>query len=200
MTESYRHYAEQIEATYRSPIYDTECYRLNGLMGPRFFWLWDRYKWTATDFDSTGLSGPDFQAQYVNIASNRMYGAHIGIQQEWYLGHGFACDLTTEAALFLDIVKTEVRYRAGVRELIGFPQSKRTRRYYEIVPEGEARLGLMWYPYEGIQMHLGYNFAGFFNTVFSQRPIDFNYGAVDPQFNRPFRYLDGIDVGVAFVF
>jgi hypothetical protein len=199
-TEAYRHFAEQVEATYRVPIYETECYRFSGLMGPRFFWLWDRYKWTAQSFDFAGNSEPDWEAQYVNIASNRMYGAHIGIEQEWYLGHGFACELATEAAMFLDVVKTEVQYQSGIHGFIGFPESKRTRRYYEPVPELEARIGMMWYPFEGIQVHLGYNFAGFFNTVFSDHPIDFNYGAVDPKFDRPFRYLDGVDVGVGFIF
>jgi hypothetical protein len=200
MTESYRQYAEQVEATYRLPIFDTECYRISGLVGPRFWWFWDRYKWVTNDLDNLGNGAGEFGAVYTNIDSNRLYGIHCGFQQEWYAGCGFACTLKTEAALLADLVKTEVRYRSAVRELIGFPQSKRSRHYYTIVPEFDVKPSLSWYPLEGVELHVGYNFMAFFNTVASEHPIDFNYGSVDPKFDRVFRFLDGFDIGLSFVF
>src|SRR5262249_18008781 len=93
MTESYRQFAEQVEATYRMPFYDNECYRISGLIGPRAWWIWDRYKWVSTDLNIAGESPSGSSAVYPNISSNRLYGIHFGTQQEWYMGCGFACDL-----------------------------------------------------------------------------------------------------------
>ena len=88
---------------------------MSGLVGPSFVWFWERYKWLTTDVDINGASGPQFEAQYNNIISNRLYGAHAGCQQECYLGHGFAANLDLQGGLYADSVKTESIYelRAG---------------------------------------------------------------------------------------
>jgi len=199
MTESYRQYAEQVEATYRMPFYDNECYRISGLIGPRAWWIWDRYKWVTTDLTNLGDAPSGSTGVYTNISSNRLYGIHFGTQQECYMGCGFACDLKTEVGLFADFVKTRVKYESE-EKFAGFPAMKRSRHFYTFVPEVDVKPGVMWYPLEGVQVHLGYNFMGFWNTVASQKPIDFNYGAVDPKFDRVFRIFDGLDFGVAFIF
>ncbi len=59
----------------------------------------------------------------------------------------------------------------------------------------------MWYPWEAIQVRIGYSFIALFNTVASPRPIDFDYGRINPQFDTGInRLFHGFDIGVALVF
>jgi len=68
-------------------------------------------------------------------------------------------------------------------------------------PGAEARLGLWYYPWEGISIDIGYDIITFFNTYSSQRPVDFNLGQVDPAYNYQFlRYFHGVRFGITFVF
>ncbi len=190
---------DQYQATWRQPIYETETYRLSGLYGPRLSWIWQRFAWTTTDLDVNGLSGPQFEAQYTNIVSNRLYGGHVGFANECYLGHGLAVNFEIEGAMFLDAVKEEAEYNLA-RGAVG-PGMKRAKTEITYVPEADATLGLLWFPIEGIEIHAGYNIKSFFNTVSSPQPIDFNYGRVDPRYEqRTVRFFDGFDIGIAFLF
>jgi hypothetical protein len=203
MTESFVQRIEELKALYRVPFYETECYRVSGLVGPRFFWFWERYRWTTTDvgLDAAGNAvpdQPDFSATYNNIVSNRLYGVDVGFSQEYYIGKGFACMFDTRAALFLDVVREKVNYQLGSKELA--PQNKRARTQYYIVPEVQATPRIMWYPWEGIQMALSCDGMAFFNTISSPRPVSFNYSGLDPNWERTFRWLDGFQATIAFVF
>ena len=200
MTEQFLQRFQEYEGTYRVPIYETETYRLNGIVGPRFAWIWERYKWTASDIDNlTGTSGPQDEAQYNNIISNRLYGAHAGCQQECYLGHGFAATCTIEGGAFVDQARTEVIYQLA-RGGVG-PGSKRALKHWLPALQAEASAGLSWYPIEGVEVRAGYDFQAFFNTLSSPNPIDFNYGAVDPHFQSDkIRWLDGLNFGIGIVF
>jgi hypothetical protein len=206
MTESFEQRFEQLEATYRIPYYETECYRLSGLIGPRFDWIWERYTWTTLSqgLTQTGSAiitlpdNPSWKAIYTNITSNRMYGIHCGCSQEWYIGKGFAAQLDMQGAIFLDVVKEQARYETGVTK--GVPQNKRDIKQYYFVPELQVTPYMMWYPWEGIQVKVGWDFFCFFNTISSPRPIDFNYSALDPNWERTFRYFDGFTASIAFVF
>jgi hypothetical protein len=200
MTEEFIQRAQQYEITWRFPVYETECYRLSGLMGPRMFWLWERYRWSTTSQDITGNT-PDGnldEAIYTNIVSNRMWGGKIGVSQEWYIGHGFACMCDLQAALFVDSVKETAQYQLG--DKFASPQAKRSRRDWATVPELQGTLGIMWYITGGIQLQLGYDTMAFFNTISSPRPVDFNYGALAPKYESQFRFFDGWKVGAAFIF
>lgn len=198
MTLQYRQFAQQIQAIYRQPVYETEEYRLSGIVGPRFFWIYDRFKWTTTSLNDAGASDASDVAVYTNQVSNRMYGAFIGCQNEWYIGHGFACNLDLDAAGLLDVVKEQAKYQLGFRN----PQvaNKRAIRDYTVVPELEAKVGLNYYIAEGIQLHIDYNFMTFFNTVSSPRPVSFNYGGLDPGYERTTRFFDGFTAGLALIF
>jgi hypothetical protein len=190
---------DQYQATWRQPIYETETYRLSGLYGPRLSWIWERFNWNTIDLDFQGNSGPQWQAHYTNITSNRLYGGHVGFAQECYLGHGVAVNLEIEGALFGDIVKEEAEYQLE-RGGIG-PGMKRAKSEVTFVPEVDATLGLLWFPIEGIEVHAGYNIKSFFNTVSSPQPIDFDYGRVNPRFEQStVRFFDGFDIGVGFIF
>jgi hypothetical protein len=194
---------ERLEAIYRIPVYETECYRVNGLVGPRFDWIWERFKWTTTDYGSTTqgadpVTAPNWQAIYTNIVSNRMYGAVVGFNQEYYVGHGFALMCTTEVAGLLDVVKERAKYELGVRD--GPPQNKRAITRYTLVPEFEVTPAIMWYPVEGIQVRCGYDFLAMLNTISSPHPIDFNYSALDPGWVSTARFLDGFQASIALIF
>ena len=63
-----------------------------------------------------------------------------------------------------------------------------------------ALFNLNWFPYEAIQVRAGYNFMAYFNTVTSEEPIDFDYSAVNPEYDREFRILRGFEFGIALSF
>ena len=199
MTLDFRQRVENYDLTYRVPEYETESTRVSVQVGGRFFWIWERFLWYTNDLDTNNVGGGTFAAYYSNISSNRMYGPHAGVCWEQELGLGFALQLDLDAALLLDIVKERTSYTLGERD-VG-PEAKRSRTDYTFVPEASASLALMWYPYPGIQVRAGYNGMIFFNTISSKYPIDFNYGAVNPAYDRIFyRLFDGLDAGIAFIF
>ncbi len=202
MTEQFRQTWWQLEATYRVPIYDTECFRLSGLVGPRYFRIEDSYQWTTTDiggpFPGIFFEQPVWTAIYQNIVANDMYGAHAGVTGEWYLGCGFAFMFTAQAAAFVDVVREEALYELGAKDTP--PQSKRSIRQFTFVPEVQATPAIQWYPTEGIQIRFAYDFMAFFNTIAAPRPVDFNYSSVDPGYESTFRFFNGFNASIAFVF
>jgi hypothetical protein len=98
--------------------------------------------------------------------------------------------------LYLDLAKTNASYQLEDRSI----SSSRSRRFNTLSPGAEGRLGLWWYPWEGISLQLGYDVMTFFNTISSHRPIDFNLGTVDPEYTHQFfRWFYGIHAGISFV-
>jgi hypothetical protein len=49
-------------------------------------------------------------------------------------------------------------------------------------------------------LNIGYNLMGFFNTISSRHPIDFDFGTVDPAFDSQTRWFSGFQAGFALVF
>ncbi len=188
---------EQLQVTYRKPFYETETYRASYVVGPRYSWIQEKFRWTTTDLDAFGNSSPIYVGVYNNQVDNQMYGVHVGLQQEWYLGCGFAAMLTTEGAAFVDVVKMRVDYERGDR---GGPENKRSRTQFRAVPEVQVTPSLMWYPLEGIQLNLGWDFFAFANTVASTQPIDFNYSALAPGYEDVFRWFTGFQASIALIF
>jgi hypothetical protein len=189
--------AEQFYMTYRKPFYETENYRASALVGPKWFWIEDKFRWVTTDVDAFGNSSPIYAATYNNQVDNRMYGLWTGLQQEWYLGWGVAAMLNLNAGAFLDVVKTAVDYQRNDR---GGPENKRGRTMWRAVPELQATPSVMWYPLEGIQLQAGWDFFVFFNTVASQQPIDFNYSSLAPPYVDIARFFNGFQATIAFIF
>jgi hypothetical protein len=190
--------AEGIDITYREPVYETETYRLSGIVGPRYFWIWERFRWRTTSLSFDGTSVPSDVAIYENITSNEMYGAFIGCENEWYLGHGFAWYLNCDGAMLIDHVKEKADYQLGTKD--AGPQNKRAVLDYTFVPEIEGKIGIAWYLAEGIQFRLDYNGMVFFNTLASPRPVSFNYSGLDPGWDHVTRLFDGFTAGVALNF
>ena len=198
MFEEFDQRNEFFDLTIRKPIFETENWRTYSLGGPRFAWFWERYKWFSQAFDAFGDESPVWAANYTNIASNRLYGARLGIGNECYLGHGLSASLDLSASGFLDVIKERTAYTRDDRHT-GI-ERKRSRTDYTAVPSGEATFNLSWYPYRGFEFKLGYDAQVFFNTVAAEHPIDFNYSSVAPTFNRVFRLLDGLMIGGSISF
>lgn len=145
---------------------------------------------------SLGIDPADM-AIYSNIVSNQLYGPFIGCGWERYLGHGFAFNIDLRAGALLDIVHEEAKYDRG--DL--FIGTKRNRRDYTMVPELDAIANLWWYPIEGVQIRVGYDLMTYFNTVAATHPVTFNYGAMDPPWEKGvFRIVDGWHAGIGFIF
>lgn len=197
-TQSFTQRSQFVDLLCRVPVYENENYRISGVVGPKFVWLWEKYKLRAVDYNVYGESSGYDQAIYTNIVSNRMYGANLACQQEWYMGHGFALNLTLGGSMYLDIVKARARYELG--EKYYGPVSKRSRTLYQIAPSLEGTVGVGWYPFEGVELNIGYNLMGFFNTVSSRHPIDFDFGTVDPAYDSQTRWFSGFQAGFALVF
>jgi hypothetical protein len=185
----------------RVPMYQSENYRNYGIFGPRIAWIWENYRWTTIDYDLLGNTSPATSARYDNMVSNRMYGVHFGCGNDWYWGStpsgafGFIADF--EGGLYADLVKTHAAYT----RLDNVISEARNRRLYSIAPGAETRLQLVWYPWEAIQIHLGFDLMAYFNTIASTQPIDFNMGTIDPQYsNILVRYFTGMSFGISFVF
>jgi hypothetical protein len=204
MTETWEQKFQQWDITYRIPVYDTECYRLSGIMGARFAWIWERYRWVTTDIDLAGNSDPSDVAIYSNIISNRMYGPFIGCVQEWYWGHGFAGMFDARCAALLDLVKERAQYQLAFHfegaDKLPATVNKRARTNWSPVTQFDTRIGLKWYPLEFVEVQMGYGVMGFLNTLTSQHPIDFNYSSLTPHYDHVFRLFDGFSAGIALVF
>jgi hypothetical protein len=204
MTIEFRQRFQQWDIMYREPIYETDDYRLSGIVGPRFAWFWERFKWRTTSIgqDLDGFisdTSPDNVAVYTNITSNRMYGAFTGCEQEFYMGHGFACHIKTEVALFMNSVKERAKYETENR-FAGRPENKRAKREWTVVPGFNAAAGLMWYPTEFVQIFAGYEFLSFLNTLASRRPVDFDYSNLNPKWSSFSRCMDGFWINLAIRF
>jgi hypothetical protein len=190
--------AEQIQATYRVPVFETPTYRLSGLVGPRFFWIWERFRWRTVDTDFTGLQQPNWVGNYTNEVSNRMYGVFFGCSNEWYLGKGFACQVDLVGAALANFVTEKAIYELGTK--YSGPSSQRTKKDYTFVPELQGDAYLAWYPTEAVQIRVGYSLMAFFNTIASTQPISFNFGGLDPGYGSQFRIFDGLRAGIAIAF
>jgi hypothetical protein len=130
--------------------------------------------------------------------SNRLYGLHLGIGNEWYLGYGFAVSLDVHGALFWNVVKERAKYETA--DKYNGPASKVSRTDWTLVPQFQGQLNVWWYPIEGVIVNAGYDLMAFFNTVASNNPVDFNYAYPNPEWDREARWFDGFRIGVGVFF
>jgi hypothetical protein len=200
MTIRFVQRTESVQAKLRVPIfYNDDCgYRCYGTVGPRFFWIWEQFYWRTVNQLPNGTADPTDVGIFTNTVSNRMYGAFIGMGNEWYIGHGFACNLDYDVAGLLDIVKERAEYHVGDEALPG--GIKRARTQYSPVPEGSVRFNVTWFPWENIEFKLGYELMVFANTIAAPTPVDFNVGALAPPWVHRWRVLDGLNAGVGIMF
>lgn len=186
----------QYEINGRIPVTENEYCRCYGLVGPRYINMWEQFRWRTVSQDFDGQAGPQDVALYSNTVSNQMYGVHAGIGSEWYFGHGFALTVDGKAAGMVDFVKEIAKYERGDLGI----GNKRSKRGAEFVPELEAAVNMWWYPIEGVQIKVGYEAKMFFDTISSPHPVSFSYGGLDPKYERTYRFFDGLNAGIGFIF
>jgi hypothetical protein len=189
----------QYDLNARVPIFETDYCRCYGLAGFRHVSMWERFQWRTVAEDFQGQAGQDDVAIYSNIVSNQMYGPTIGCGNEVYFGHGFSLSLDLRAALMMDFVHEIVRYDLGQENATAI-SAKRGAKEYTVVPELDAIVNAWWYPIEGVQVRVGYNLLNFFNTISSPNPVSFNFGNLDPGYSRTYRFIDGFQAGIGFIF
>jgi hypothetical protein len=180
----------------RIPIFETDYCRCYGLVGARHVSMWERFRWRTVSETFDGQAGQDDVAIYSNIVSNQMYGVDIGLGSEWYFGHGFSVSLDAKAAGMIDFVHEIAKYERADFEI----QSKRGKKDYTVVPELDGQINVWWYPIEGVQIRVGYEVMSFFNTISSKDPVSFNFGGLDPAWERTYRFFDGFNAGIGFIF
>ena len=209
MTIQFTQRYDDFELIGRIPMYESDRCRCYALFGPRHVQLWERFWWHTVDISaehidvtisptgtfgqtviagSGGVSGPQDQADYTNIVSNRLYGPLFGFGSDVYIGHGFGVNFDLRGAPMIDVVKERAKYELGDHSTA----AQRARTDYVMAYEVDARLNLTWYPIEGVELRVGYEIMNFFNTVSSPQPIDFNMGALTPTWDRgTYRLFDG---------
>lgn len=79
-------------------------------------------------------------------------------------------------------------------------EATRARNLAAVVPSVDGRISVHWYPWEAVEVQVGYDVLALFNTYASPYPIDFNYGAIDPQWQSVSRLFHGVHFGIGFVF
>ncbi|GIW79217.1 MAG: hypothetical protein KatS3mg105_1024 [Gemmatales bacterium] len=211
MTIQFNQRYDQFDLRARVPMFQTDDIRCYGLLGPRHVAFWERFKWRTVSFGVeevqtangpilASVAGPDDVAIYSNVVSNRLYGGFLGAGTEYRLGDTpmgtFSISLEGEVALYADIVKARAKYERGDR----FTSAHRTQRRQTFVPQVGANAQLWWYPIEGVQIRIGYNFMAFFNTIASPKPVSFDFGLISPGFERQIRLIDGLNAGIAIIF
>jgi hypothetical protein len=192
---------DQYDIDARIPVFQDDNYRCYAICGGRMSWIWERFWWRTVDVNINGVGGQDDVALYTNMISNRLWGPHCGAGTEWLLCNTpigtFSWSLEGDFALLVDFVNAEAKYERGDFET----SSHRRRNMYTIAPELSANANLWWYPLEGIQLRVGYDVKGFFNTISSPYPVTFNYGGLSPAYDHEFlRFFDGLNAGIAFIF
>ncbi len=189
------------DMAFRIPVYQDDCFRSYGLVGPRIIHLWERFKWRAISADANLNSVATDEAIYNNILSQNMYGVHVGGGCERWLGAtplgGFAASLDAQAALYINFAKERAGYELGDRS----QTATRNRNDYTLVPSAQVNFNLWYYPIQAIECRVGYNAMALFNTIASREPVDFNYGALAPGYSKGYtRFIDGLNAGICFVF
>jgi hypothetical protein len=192
---------DQYDLTMRVPVYQDDCNRTYGLVGPRIVHMWERFKWRAISADQALSSVATGVGIYNNILSQNLYGVHVGGGWERYLGTtpvgSFSSSIDAQAAAYINFAKERAGYELGDRS----QTATRNRNTYTLVPAAQVNFNLWYYPIQAIEFRVGYNAFAFFNTIASREPVDFNYGALAPGYSKgQTRFVDGLNGGVAFIF
>lgn len=181
----------------RVPLLQTDWSRVYGIGGGKYAWFYEKFWWRTVATDVVGRAFPSDTATYTNALSQRMYGPFAGCGHEVYIGSRLAVSADVTGALLVSIVKERAYYELGDKTT----KNKRALNEFDVVPNGNVDLNLMWYPLEGVQFRIGYTFQGYFNTRAMTEPVSFNFGALAPEYgNQAFRYVQGLNIGLGLFF
>lgn len=181
----------------RVPMFQTQFSSLYGIAAGQFSWLFERFQWYTADTDVNGNQQPNWAATYTNTLSQRMYGAMVGLGHEIFIASQFSLSLDLTASGLMDVCVERSKYELNDQTT----ESKYGLDQYRFVPETALALNFWWYPYEGVQLRIGYQAMGFFNTLYMKDPVGFDVGDIDPKYGvKFFRLIHGFNVGIGFFF
>lgn len=200
--QSFRQRFATGELMARVPLFQGEVTRTYWTGGFKYIGMQERYRLRIVDFglggsnDGSVTQSPAFVMEYTNKITNRFYGMMIGCGSEAYLGMGWAISVEARvgASAQASRVVTEVERGDGNYQL------KHTSNQITAVTQFQAGGYLWWYPIEGIQLRVGYEYLGIVGARRSPNPIDFDLGRLQPEVKGTYFSLDGIVAGVAFIF
>lgn len=199
MTISYRQRYVTGEIGARVGLFGTEYSRVYGLAGLRYGWFFERFKWRTVDRNVDGEALAFDSATYQNTLSQRMYGPFFGCGHEIYLGKAFAVSVDASVGGLFAIVKERIKYKNG--DPVFPTQNKRSANLFRFVPNLNADVNLHWYPLEGVQCRVGYNYQSYFNTAAMQQPVTFDFGNLDPKYGtQAYRLVHGVNIGLGLFF
>ena len=126
-----------------------------------------------------------------------MYGPFLGTEQDIDLGNGFSTVLDVNGGLLMNFAAKRAKYELQD----GSIQIKNSQNDLNFTPNLNVGINLYWRPIKGVEMRVGYSALGYFNSLYMSKPIDFNYGAIDPAYNHQlFRLYHYANVGVSIIF
>jgi hypothetical protein len=184
------------ELNARVPFCVAEVTRTYGLVGVRYLAMEERFKLRIVDTDIEGSSLPENAMQYTNKMSNKYYGGQAGVGTESYIGNGFAISFEGKAGVLAEVSKATVKV---IREDLAVGLRKSDNQT-SVTAMFQAGAYLWWYPMEGIQARIGYEFLGVLGSRRAPEPIDFDLGKLAPIYEKLFLRVDGVTAGVAFIF
>jgi hypothetical protein len=188
---------QQMQFGMRLPLFQTDYSRVYGVAGGQFSWFFERFRWYAVDTDSSGNELPEYAANYTNTLSQRMYGAMLGIGHEIFIANQFSLSFEMTGSGMMDVAVERAKYELGDKST----ESKYSLDQYRFVPNVNAAINLWWYPTEGVQIRVGYQAMTFYNTLYMQDPVAFNFGDPQPKYGvQSFRLVHGFNVGIGFFF
>jgi hypothetical protein len=112
-------------------------------------------------------------------------------------------------------------------------EAKVSRKIFTPVPETEADLNLWWYPIEGVQIRVGYDFIALYNMFYDKQEVastgtytppasfipgvttaaqgsqpgvpilglgNFNFQSLNTPIGHDIRFIQGLHVGIGFIF
>jgi hypothetical protein len=198
MVISFQQQYQEMNLGVRVPLLQTDYSRVYGIAAARFAWFFERFRWRSVSYDEFGNTNPHFAADYSNTLSQRMYGPLLGCGHEIFVANQFSLSLDLTGAVLIDVAKTRAKYVLGDKSV---QSPKYSRDEYRIVPNANAEFNLWWYPTEGVQVRVGYQVMTYYNTLYMDQPVGYNFGQIDPGYDTKwFRMVQGFNVGVGFFF
>jgi len=195
------------DITYRTTAIESEYGRSYVTAGGRSAWIFERFTWRTTTFGvdrdpiSVDAQTTSESVKYTNTLSQHLYGPFLGLGHDLYLGNGFSAEVDCSAAMLVNIAKKRAKYQ--LQQPIGELgiQNKRTANELGFVPNANLAVNMAWRPKPFIEAKIGYNIWTYYNTLYMAKPIDFNYGSLDPGYdNRFIRLYHGLNIGLALTF
>jgi hypothetical protein len=184
------------ELNFRAPIFQGEDVRTYTKVGFRYMSMYERFKMRVVDQSFDGNIEPSDVLLYSTKQRNRFWGAQGGFGSEVYLMNGFSLSGELLAGVAGQTSKNTTTLD---REdfAVGF---ERNDSRINITPFFNGGLHLWWYPIEGVQLRVGYEYLGVIGARRTTQPVDFNLGRLEPNAKNTYLSFDGFTIGFGLIF